>query len=146
MTSDSRTVFFVDGMAISLALFSASAIYFVKRMIPTQHPSDLVPFYQRRHKSLQDLLLQEQHSSLEDNDSGSPPKKRSISDSLLSKRGQASLIPVIPIQQQFLSCIRVRGMQPAFVKEQCEVSHFLLSFFLRSYRNLTIPCTIQPAI
>lgn len=107
-TTTTRTAFFVDGMAISLALFSASAIYFVKRMIPTLHPSDLVPFYQRRRKSLQDLLSHDEHLSTID--AANPTTKRSISDAMLSERGQASLIPVIPIQQQFLSCIRVCGM------------------------------------
>ena len=97
-------------MAISMALFGATAVYFVKRMIPSLHPSDLVPFYQRRHKSLQNLLLQQQSQDENNSQELSVPSNRSIADAMLSKRGQTALIPVIPIQQQFFSCMKVRGM------------------------------------
>jgi hypothetical protein len=103
-------VIFTDGMAVSLALFSISAVYVTKRMVPHMlSQSDSVPFYQRRRKSLQNLL---QQSAITDGGNSNTNQQKQCSspilvDGMISKRGQTALLPVIAIQQQFFACIKV---------------------------------------
>jgi hypothetical protein len=103
-------VIFTDGMAVSLALFSISAVYVTKRMVPHMlSQSDSVPFYQRRRKSLQNLL---QQSAIMDGGNSNTNQQTQFSspilvDGMISKRGQTALLPVIAIQQQFFACIKV---------------------------------------
>jgi hypothetical protein len=92
-------------------LFSISAVYVTKRMVPHMlSQSDSVPFYQRRRKSLQNLLLQ-QSATTDGGNSNTNQQKQCNSpilvDGMISKRGQTALLPVIAIQQQFFACIKV---------------------------------------
>jgi hypothetical protein len=119
---------FVDGMSISITLFSISAYYFVKYIVIPQQQQhlfsiyDKVPFYQRRRKSLHNLQLvitsntnatttSSNNSNItSDNNTtttNDEMKSLSSSDPMISLRGKTALLPTIPYQQQFFACLNV---------------------------------------
>ena len=117
----SSTSIFMDGMTISLSIFSISAICFVKHIALQQHRRSTIeniPFYQRRRKSLRDLcvfhddeetnLENRSHNSGYNDTSKNSSSMSSTIEMMISNRGKTALLPVIPIRQQFFTALRVR--------------------------------------
>ena len=118
----SPTSIFMDGMAISLSMFSISAMCFVKYIIQQQRrrsPLENVPFYQRRRKSLHDLRIgihTTNEGAHHDRSNADTEAKNHDSTmmAMISNRGKTALLPVIPYQQQFFAALSVRGSSTTF--------------------------------
>lgn len=114
---------FMDGMTISLAMFSISAICFTKYITQQQHRRssiENVPFFQRRRKSLHDLCIlhdnEEMNRNEYDGNNNTTQNSKSSSSStgsmmmmMISNRGKTALLPVIPYQKQFFTALGVRN-------------------------------------
>jgi hypothetical protein len=90
-----------DGVVFSLAVFGATAVWFVRNVVRPQILPE-TSFQKRRRKSLQDL---QQQSALP---SSSSAKSASLIGEV-STRGKAALIPMIPYLHQFSACFQVRN-------------------------------------
>ena len=120
-----NTSIFMDGMAISLSLFSISAVCFVKYII-LQHqqgrlsPMDNVPFYQRRRKSLHDLQHGLHHQKRQVTTTGTTTTKNNDDTMMmLSHRGKTALLPVIPYQNHFFAALSVRRPDRTTIVSRC---------------------------
>jgi hypothetical protein len=113
------TSIFMDGMTISLSIFSISAICFVKYVTQQQHrrsPMDNVPFFHRRRKSLHDLSILHNNEEMNHNESlshydgnsNTSQNNKSSMMMMISNRGKTALLPVIPYQKQFFTALGVR--------------------------------------
>ena len=128
---DAPTSIFMDGMTLSLSIFSISAVCFVKYIVqPQQRPSplDRVPFLARRRKSLQNLRFDDRPDTVRSNDDDDDETSRHHHNrsssgmigsnvnvghdhqttNIISKRGTTALLPAIPYQNQFFTALNVR--------------------------------------
>jgi hypothetical protein len=111
-SSSSNDSIFQDGMAVSMTIFGATAYWFVKRVVRVYHQQQHqqnnywnVDFYQRRRKSLQNLSRE--------------LSKTNLNFSLISERGQTTLLPSIPYLKKFLACLQVRAYPCIFHVLHC---------------------------
>lgn len=114
---DAPTSIFMDGMTLSLSIFSISAVCFVKYIVqPQQRPSplDRVPFLARRRKSLQNLRFDDRPDDHHNrSSSGMIGSNVNVghdhqTTNIISKRGTTALLPAIPYQNQFFTALNVR--------------------------------------
>jgi hypothetical protein len=91
-----------DGVVFSLAVFGATAIWFVRNVVRAQILPE-TSFQKRRQKSLQDLQQQSTLSSSSSSSKSAPLVGE------VGTRGKAALIPMIPYLHQFSTCFQVRN-------------------------------------
>lgn len=120
---DAPASIFMDGMTLSLSIFSISALCFVKYIVqPQQRPSplDRVPFLARRRKSLQNLRFDDRHDEKSRHHHNVNVGHDHQTTNIISNRGTTALLPVIPYQNQFFTALNVRCSCSGDRTVQCE--------------------------